>query len=231
MFPPLLPYEGELLLWINSHHTPWLDAFMYMISHTTAWIPLVVALLYYLCYKKPWQETFLLLMTLLLCLLLGHLLANVWAKPYFARLRPTYALEFSSILHVVYGYKGHLYGFFSGHACNFFGAATVLACAVGRRGHSILLFGIVSLVAYSRMYLGVHLPSDILVGLFVGISLGLMCNKLREYIRKRYIPSAYRLSRDVFSPGYSTWLAILAVFIPLLMIYALQVIEIIERLS
>ena len=54
--PPLIPLETDILLWINQHHSPFLDAFMYMISNPGAWVFVVAVLLYYLFAKKPWQE-------------------------------------------------------------------------------------------------------------------------------------------------------------------------------
>lgn len=229
-YPPLLPGEADLLLWINGHHSPFLDAFMYMISNTGAWLPLVGVLLYYIFAKKPWQEGVLLVLAIGLCVALGDQLSSSFAKPYFARFRPTHAPEFRDMLHVVYNYVGYPYGFFSGHSCNFFGAATVLALAVRRTWHTVLLYGLVLLVVYSRMYLGVHFFSDVLVGMLVGVSLGFGVHYLREYLRRRYSPVGHISSREVFAPNYKIWLASLIAFLPILISYSKQVAKIIERL-
>lgn len=222
MFPPLLPYEGDILLWINQHHNAFLDAFMYMISNTGAWLPVIAVLIYYIFAKKPWQEALLLLLTIGLCVALGDQLSSGFAKPFFHRFRPTHAPEYKELIHTVYNYVGYPYGFFSGHACNFFGAATVLSLAIRRWEHTLSLFGIATLVAYSRMYLGVHFLSDILVGMGVGIALGFLCNALREFIRHRYIHLGRKESRRVFTPNYKLWLGTLLVFLPVLAAYAWQ---------
>lgn len=230
LYPPLLPYEGELLLWINAHHNPTLDAFMYMISNTGAWLPLVAVLLYYIFAKKPWQEALLLVLAIALCVAIGDQLSSSFAKPYFARYRPTHAPEFKEMLHVVYNYVGYPYGFFSGHSCNFFGAATVLALAVRRVWHSVMLYTLVILVVYSRMYLGVHFFSDVLVGMLVGVSIGCGVHYLREWLRRRYSPMGHLSSREVFSPNYRLWMGALIAFLPVLISYSIQVAKIIKRL-
>lgn len=230
LYPPLLPYEGDILLWINQHHSPFGDAFMYMISNTGAWLPLVAILIYYMFSEKPWQEGLLLLLAIALCVAIGDQLSSSFAKPYFSRFRPTHAPEFRELIHVTYNYVGHPYGFFSGHACNFFGAATVLALAVRRRWHSVLLYGLVALVSYSRMYLGVHFLSDILAGMLVGCSIGYGVHHLHEMMRRRFSPIGYRSSREVFAENYHLWMIALLAFLPVLCSYSMQVAKIVARI-
>lgn len=230
MTVPFIPGEVDWLIAINSWHTPLLDAFMYSISNPIAWTPLVVVLLWYLFSNKPWQEGASLIIFLLLCLLATHLLGNVWAKPFFARPRPTLTPEIAEQLHLVYGYTGQSYSFFSGHAANSFAAGTLLALTVGRRAHTILIYLVVSIVAYSRMYQGVHFLSDILVGMLVGIGLGFIFSRLHQRVRRHLSQCVAPTSREAFAPGYRVWLGSLAAFVPLLMLYSLQVAKIISRL-
>lgn len=226
---PLLPYEGDILLWINAHHSPVLDAFMYSISNPIVWIPLVVVLLYYIFAHKPWQEGALLIICLILCLGVGHLVGNVWAKDFFARPRPTFTEGFMEQLHLVYGYTGRSFSFFSGHATNFFAAATLLSYAVGRRAHTIILYTVVAIVAYSRMYQGVHFLSDILAGIVVGLAIGYLFAQLYRRLRSRLLST--RSSSEVFTKGYPLWLGGLAAFVPILLVFSLQVAHILERLA
>lgn len=231
MYPPLLPNETDILLWVNGHHSPFLDAFMFMISNAGAWTPLLCVLLYYLFSKKPWQEAVIFLLCMALCLGLGHLLGNLGAKPFFARFRPTYTPEIKEQLHIVYNYIGHPYGFYSGHSCNFFAGATLLALMVRRTWHSILIYLLVSLVVYSRLYLGVHYLSDTLVGMAVGLGLGFMGHYVQEYLRKHFSPLAHRRSSDVYEADYKLWLGSLIAFLPVLSAFAWQVSDIISRVQ
>ena len=229
--PPLIPLETDILLWINQHHSPFLDAFMYMISNPGAWVFVVAVLLYYLFAKKPWQEGFLVLLAIGLCILICDQLSSHVAKPLFARPRPTHTEGVENLIHVVYNYVGGPYGFFSGHASNFFACATILALTVRRFTHSLILYLLVFLVAYSRMYLGVHYLSDILTGMFIGISVGVGMHYLKEYLRKHISPLCYKSSKDIFQAEYKIWLISLIAFLPILIGYSWQVARIIKRLG
>ncbi len=229
MYPPLFPYESDILLWINSHHSTFLDAFMYMISNPGAWLPLIIVLVYYIFANKPWQEGVLLILSLGVCLLLGHLLSNLWAKPFFERFRPTHAPEYKELIHVVYNYVGSPYGFFSGHACNFFGIATVLSLTIRHTKCIILIYLIVLLVVYSRLYLGVHFLSDVLVGATVGSILGYSCHTLKEYLRRYYSPLSRKKTYEIYSPLNNILSLSLIGFLLILISYSFEIANIIQQ--
>jgi undecaprenyl-diphosphatase len=103
-------------------------------------------------------------------------------KPLIARPRPCHDPSLAPVIHLVHGKCGGSYGFASSHASNFFVFATYLSWHFkGRfRWVRIFLFGIASVVAFSRVYLGVHYPSDIVVGALIGLfsgSLGIFMYK------------------------------------------------------
>ncbi len=227
---PLLPFEEQILLWINGHHTPFFDAFMFMISNLPAWLPVLFVLLFWLFYKKPWQETFLLLLFVTLAIVLGDQLSSGFAKPFFARFRPTHTEGLREQLHIVFNYTGREYGFFSGHATNFFSVALFLSLVVRERKFSIMLFSLVALVCYSRMYMGVHYLSDILGGVLVGGLVAYLMYWLYSYVRKRFLPSAYKATKDVFAFGLSALMIALYCFLPILIANAFAVVKILERL-
>lgn len=231
MTVPFLPYEIDILMWINRHHTPVLDVLMYSISNVIVWLPLVAVLLWYLFARKPWQEGAILLFCIALCLVTTHLLGNVWAKNFFERPRPTFTEGVMEHLHLVYNYTGRSFSFFSGHATNFFAAATFLALAIGRRAHSLALYIIVSLVAYSRMYQGVHFLSDILVGVAVGACVAYAYSTMYQWLRRHFLPSGNLASHQIFASGYALWLGSVVAFIPVLLVYSWQVASIIARLQ
>ncbi len=227
---PFLPFEEQILLWINGHHTPFLDAFMFMISHLPAWLPLLVVLLFWLFYKKPWQETLFLLFFITLAIVLGDQLSSGFAKPFFARLRPTHTEGLREQLHIVFNYTGREYGFFSGHATNFFSVALFLSLVVRERKFSIMIFSLVALVCYSRMYMGVHYLSDILAGLMVGGLVAYLMYKLYSYVRRRFLSTAYKPTKDAFAFGLSYVLFGLYCFVPVLLAFALALAQILKRL-
>lgn len=229
--PPLIPGEVGILKAINGWHSPIADAFMYMISNTGAWIPVVAVLLYYLFYRKPWQEAVLFILCVGLCILICDRLSAGFSKPFFARPRPTHLEGLGDLLHIVFGYKGAAYGFFSGHASNFIAVAMLMSRTIRDRLTSFLIFGVVFIVAYSRMYLGVHFLSDILVGFAVGLSTGYLISLLHQRLRQRLSPLGHRPSREVFAPRLAAWQFTLVVFLPVLLAYSWQVARILKMVG
>jgi undecaprenyl-diphosphatase len=165
----LLRWDKELLLWLNSFHTPWLDPVMLTITKTIFWIPLYLFLVY-LIFKNFRQEGWLILAGAGLSILLADQITASFMKPFFARLRPSQEPGLQGLVHLVDGYKGGLYGFASSHAANTFAVAFMI-WFVFRKIYSwigfIFLWAVV--MTYTRIYLGVHYPGDILAGMLVGI--------------------------------------------------------------
>lgn len=236
---PFFPGELDLLVKLNSWHSPVADAFMFMISNVPAWTPMVAVLLWFIFYRRPWQEGVLLLLSVGICILICDRLSSGLAKPYCARLRPSHIEELKGILHLVYNYKGHIYGFFSGHASNFFAVATLLSLIIRSRRFTLLLYGIVSLVAYSRLYLGVHAITDILAGVAIGILVGAMVHRLYHYLRTRYlVPRIYRVStssipstKQVFAPRLQILEWVMLAFPFVLLCFAWQIAIVLERVN
>lgn len=236
---PFFPGELDLLVELNSWHSPWADAFMFMISNVPAWIPLVVVLLWFLFYRRPWQEGALLLLCVGICILICDRLSSGLAKPYCARLRPTHVEELKDILHIVYGYTGRLYGFFSGHASNFFAVATLLSLIIRSRRFTILLYVTVSLVAYSRLYLGVHAITDVLAGVLIGLIVGKLVHLLYDYLRNHFLVSRLyqgnkkeaMTSQNTFAPRLIILEWTLLAFPFVLLCFAWQIANILEGLQ
>lgn len=231
VFPPLIPYEVELLQCINSWNSPMADAFMYMISNPGAWFPLIIALLYILFSRKPWQEGVLFLIAVAVCILLCDRLSSGFAKPFFARPRPTHFDGIADTLNVVYDYRGRMYGFFSGHASNFVAVAVVLARTIGQRWHSFIIAIIVGLVIYSRLYLGVHFISDVLAGIIIGGVIGFLVSLVHQWARRRFSPIGHRMSSEVFAPHLQFWSIALLFFVIALLGYSWQVSGIVAMVS
>lgn len=186
MIDQLLEYDREIFLYLNGLHAPWLDPVMLLITETLVWLPLYVYLLY-LIFKDHSLQGWFVLIGIALTIVLADQVTSTLMKPYFARLRPSREPSLEALVHIVNGYRGGKFGFASSHAANTFGTATFLFLLFGKRRKWIVgLFLWAALVTYSRIYLGVHYPGDILVGALVGMLAGLAGFKVYRWLEKLY---------------------------------------------
>lgn len=222
MTPPFLPGEVALLQAINGAHSPFLDAAMYLISNVGAWTFPAIALLLFLFYHRPKSEVLLLLLMVGLCVAVGDFLSSWVAKPFFARLRPTHTPWLQDSLHYVYGYRGKLYGFFSGHSANYTAVVTLLCLTFRDRRFTLVLSLLVGWVIYSRMYIGAHFLSDCLVGVIVGWGIGYVLHRLYLYLRTRFLATGYRSTVELYREGMSLLVIALWASIPVTLMMALQ---------
>ena len=180
MFERLIHIDTEILLAINGWHAPWADTLMWIISAKETWVPLYLLLIGLLVwrYRQPattrvkWMQKVpaCVLMIIVIGLAVGaaDFIASGILKDWVARPRPSRVPELEGVLHLVNGYKSGRYGFVSSHAANTM-ACGLLFSLIWRK--KITTCGLMLWVAancYSRMYLGVHYPLDILGGLIVG---------------------------------------------------------------
>ncbi|GCC50643.1 phosphatase PAP2 family protein [Chryseotalea sanaruensis] len=178
--------DRDLLIFLNSLHTPWLDPIMFWITKTFFWLPLYLFLLYLIIIKYK-KQSWIPLIGIALTILLADQITSGLMKPYFERLRPSREPSLEGILHIVNNYKGGKFGFASGHAANTFGTATFFFLLLRKRYKWIIYLFVWALVmTYTRIYLGVHYPGDILVGGTIGILCGWTGFKVQAYLDKRF---------------------------------------------
>ncbi len=189
----LTSIDKEVFLVLNGLHTSWLDPVMYMATDTVYWVPFYLFLLYFIV-KEYKIMSLLVLAGVALTILLSDQITTSVMKPFFARLRPSHEPSLEGLVHLVNNYKGGMYGFASSHAANTFGTAAFLYLLL-KKSKPLMgwLFLWAALVSYTRIYLGVHYPADIVVGGIVGILCGWISFKLFELVRaeieKRKTPS------------------------------------------
>lgn len=167
--------DRQIVVAINSWHSPIMDEIMWWISARITWIPLYFLLLY-LAFKKLDRRTFFIFVGFVLATVALTDLVSVHVfKNVFLRYRPSHNLLITEQLHYYlikpgHWYQGGQYGFVSSHAANYFAIATSVLLVIGRFYSKLkwylLTIGIV--ICYSRIYLGVHYLSDVIVGAMVG---------------------------------------------------------------
>lgn len=113
-------------------------------------------------------------------------LSVAYIKPFVARLRPSFDPETKDLLHYFHGYRGGHHGFVSAHAANGFGVFVFFSMLFRRRMLTIALLFWVLMVCYSRIYLGVHFPGDLLGGALLGMVAGYLSYRLYMYVMTRF---------------------------------------------
>jgi undecaprenyl-diphosphatase len=163
--------DQSIFIFLNGLHCPFLDPVMYWGTNTTTWMPLYLLLLYLTVKKYKWQTLWVFLFAVLM-IITSDQLSNLF-KEWVARPRPTHEPGLTG-LHTVNGYSGGQFGFFSGHASNNLAVAVYVIILLGRpfAYFPMLMLLWAFFMAYTRIYLGVHYPGDILAGWLAGGLIG-----------------------------------------------------------
>lgn len=197
MIDQLLELNDRILLAINGAHTGFLDSFMMIATNRWTWVPLYVAAFVYLIYRFGWLRAVSVLAVAGLTIAAVDQLCGSLIRDSLQILRPSNPDNpLSAQIQIVDGYRGGRYGFPSCHAANCTALMMVLGAVMRRRWAWLVLAAYVLLNCYSRLYLGVHYPSDILVGAALGALIGYAMGLLALYIMRR-LPTHPRLRKGM----------------------------------
>jgi undecaprenyl-diphosphatase len=181
----LFRLDSSLLLRINHFNAPWLDQCMWLLSSKWINFPLAILILALLKSQFSWRKTGVLFLLTIVVVSLTDVISTQLFKDYFERLRPSHDPIVHHYLHFYMigpnnPYLGGRFGFVSSHAANLAALFAFIFPYLKKYTYSIYALGIyVFLVAYSRVYLGVHFPSDVLCGALLGLVIGWL---LRRYL-------------------------------------------------
>lgn len=167
---------------------------MWYISRMEFWIPVYLIMLYALYRRYPGKVFLLVIGAIALSLFFTDFMAANFVKETVQRLRPSRDPALEGMVHHVAGRNGELYrggsfSFFSNHASNYFGIVTLFSLLMRPISRWIvaLLYLWVTLIAYSRIYLGVHYPGDILAGIAYGVLAAWLVAQLFFYLQSKYL--------------------------------------------
>jgi undecaprenyl-diphosphatase len=182
-----LQLERGLFFSLNGSSSIFWDNFFYICTSPWTWLIFYLCYLWVVIYKKNWKDVVCVLAAIGLLILLTDQISSGFFKPFFHRFRPTHHPDFMNQVKIVFNYRGGNYGFISGHAANSFGLATFSALIFRNKLLTFTIFLYAILLAYSRIYIGVHFISDVVVGAFVGTLVGVLVYLLYNWVRKRWL--------------------------------------------
>lgn len=189
MLEQLIELDQELFLFLNGLGTSTWDGFWLFYTDKVHWIPLYVVLLY-LMYKKINNIKLfgIMLIVIVLMITFTDQVTNLFKKVLVMRLRPCYEDGVADAMRLVRSWCGGRYGYFSGHASNSM-AVAVFTGLILRTKYKHLIFILLCwafVMAYSRIYVGVHYPLDIVSGMLFGALSGFGFYKLNAYLQRRF---------------------------------------------
>lgn len=211
-------YDKSLMLYLNYDGGSWLDSFWYTYSGKFIWIGVYAFILikFFMSCRTQGKVDYKALLILVLCtaaiIAMADQVASGIIKHAVERPRPSHSPEIQDMLHYVNNYRGGRFGFVSSHAANSIGLTVWLSLLFRSwifRG-TIFIWSI--LTCYSRIYLGVHYPGDILGGLLVGICSALLIH----YLYRRFTKQQHQIPAEKREP----WIITLAVFATVVLIAA-----------
>lgn len=189
MIETLLQYDRELFLFLNNLGSTTWDGFWLAYTNKVHWIPFYLILLF-LMFKKFDRKVLLLIVLIVPLMILFTDQGTNLFKDGFQRLRPCREESLQGLMRMVKDYCG-VYGFFSGHSSNSM-AIAVFAGLLLKPYYKYLVFILLfwaAGMAYSRVYIGVHYPLDIICGMIFGAFSGFIFYKLKGYLERRFISS------------------------------------------
>lgn len=178
--------DQQLFLFLNSHSSPFWDQVMHAISGKVIWAPLYLAILIYLGFKYKRKFLIIILFVILAVTLADQVSVQLF-KNVFQRLRPCHEPALQGMIHLFNGECGGKYGFVSSHATNSFNVALLSLMFIKKRWYTISIILWALIIGYSRVYLGVHYPGDVICGSLVGAFIGWGVYKLYEVTDNRLL--------------------------------------------
>ena len=178
--------DTELFLFLNSLHNDFFDVVFEWISGRYSWIPLYAALaiLLFVKFKKgmPYIIPFIVAL-----IFLSDKISVYCFKEVFMRLRPCHNPEIANLVHIVNDHCGGEFGFVSSHATNTFALAIFVGLLLKKQISWVLPSLVVwaAIVSYSRIYLGVHYPGDVLCGALLGTVIAKIVFMLLNFLNNK----------------------------------------------
>ena len=165
----LINIDTSTTIYLNSLHNSLFDSVMLFVSGKLSWVPLYLVLIFFAYKKAENLKVFLIfLVSVAILITIADQSSVKLFKNVFERLRPCHCEQIRNSIHILNNHCGGQFGFVSSHATNMFALAIFLSLFFKNKTVTILLVVWATIVAYSRIYLGVHYLGDVLGGAILG---------------------------------------------------------------
>ena len=181
----LKSWDKELLLYLNGFHSPVWDYSMTLFTLTPTWL-LFYGLILITIIKKYENKSILIMVAIVILILCADQLSGI-LKHTIQRLRPSNDPSMKQLVRCFFE-KGGEFGFVSAHAANAFSFATFSILLFRNKRYTAFILPWAAFIAYTRVYLGVHYPGDIIGGALLGTIVGVIIYKLLIFIELRVNP-------------------------------------------
>lgn len=194
----ILEIDTRWFLFLNGFHNNFWDTIFLMITRMETWAPFYVVILYFFV-REYRIKSILIILFLALTILAGDQI-SVFIKNTVQRLRPVHEPSIQHLVHNVLR-KGGLYSFVSSHATNSFALWVFTSRIFKNRSFNLLMLFWALIFSYSRIYIGVHYPFDILFGALLGSAIGYTLYKAMMFFEDHFLIARSPLIRKTQLPS------------------------------
>ena len=198
----LVDIDKQVMLALNGSNSLYMDGVMRIYTTAVVWIPVALVLLFIVLKNNSPRGSLLAVLAVTLTLVVTSQISSHLIQPLADRLRPCDDPSIMQFIDTFDGYCGVGYSFTSSHACNTFGLFAFVSLLIRNRALSLTLLLWACINGYTRIYLGVNYPGDVLCGAILGAVIGTIIYLIYSFVQKKIEFTSSRITANYTRSGY-----------------------------